>query len=45
MKIDKKINSSRSNWKFDKKFVPKIVHKNRLKLLNGWHQAIRKTLR
>ena len=33
------------NWRFDKKFVPKIVHKNRLKLLNGWHQAIRKTLR
>ena len=33
------------NWRFDKKFVPKIVHKNRLKLLNGWHRAIRKTLR
>ncbi len=43
--VYKSLSDITRNWKFDKKFVPKIVHKNRLKLLNGWHQAIRKTLR
>ena len=43
--IYKSLSDITRNWKFDKKFVPKIVHKNRLKLLNGWHRAIRKTLR
>mgnify|MGYP000551064542 FL=1 len=43
--VYKSLSDITRNWRFDKKFVPKIVHKNRLKLLNGWHQAIRKTLR
>ena len=43
--VYKSLSDITRNWKFDKKFVPKIKHKNRLKLLNGWHQAIRKTLR
>ena len=43
--VYKSLSDITRNWRFDKKFVPKIVHKNRLKLLNGWHQAIRKTLK
>ena len=43
--VYKSLSDIARNWRFDKKFVPKIVHKNRLKLLNGWHRAIRKTLR
>ena len=43
--VHKSLSDITRNWRFDKKFVPKIVHKNRLKLLNGWHRAIRKTLR
>ena len=43
--VYKSLSDIARNWRFDKKFVPKIVHKNRLKLLNGWYQAIRKTLR
>ena len=43
--VYKSLSDITRNWRFDKKFVPKIVNKNRLKLLNGWHQAIRKTLR
>ncbi len=43
--VYKSLSDISRNWRFDKKFVPKIVHKNRLKLLNGWHLAIRKTLR
>ena len=43
--VYKSLSDITRNWRFDKKFVPKIVHKNRLKLLNGWHRAIRKTLR
>ena len=43
--VYKSLSDIARNWRFDKKFVPKIVHKNRLKLLNGWHQAIRKTLK
>ena len=31
-------------WKLDKKFRPKIQNRERLKLLNGWSRAIRKTL-
>ena len=43
--VYKSLSDITRNWRFDKKFVPKIAHKNRLKLLNGWHRAIRKTLR
>ena len=43
--VYKSLSDITRNWRFDKKFVSKIVHKNRLKLLNGWHRAIRKTLR
>jgi len=31
-------------WKVDKRFYPKIKSAERTKLLNGWSQAIRKTL-
>ena len=31
-------------WKVDNKFRPKIQNAERLKLLNGWSHAIRKTL-
>ena len=31
-------------WKVDKRFYPKIKSTERAKLLNGWSQAIRKTL-
>ena len=31
-------------WSINRKFTPKILPKHRLKLLNGWRQAIRKTL-
>ena len=31
-------------WKVDKRFYPKIKSTERTKLLNGWSQAIRKTL-
>ena len=31
-------------WKIDNKFCPKIQNRERLKLLSGWSQAIRKTL-
>ena len=40
----KSLSDMSKNWKIDKKFVPKMMHKHRLKLLNGWSQAIRKTL-
>ena len=43
--VYKSLSDITRNWRFEKKFVSKIVHKNRLKLLNGWHRAIRKTLR
>ena len=31
-------------WKVDKRFYPKIKSAERTKLLNGWSQAIKKTL-
>ena len=42
--VYKSLSDMSKNWKIDKKFVPKMMHKHRLKLLNGWRQAIRKTL-
>ena len=33
-----------NNWKADKIFTPKVSNSNRIKLLKGWQQAIRKTL-
>ena len=32
------------NWKFDKKFVPKIDNSSRKLLLDGWSKAVKKTL-
>ena len=32
------------NWKIDRKFLPKINKLNRINLLKGWEQAIKKTL-
>ncbi len=42
--IYKSLSDISRNWKVDKNFTPKISNSNRIKLLKGWHQAIRKTL-
>tara|TARA_B100001250_G_scaffold269318_1_gene232357 strand:+ start:3190 stop:4668 length:1479 start_codon:yes stop_codon:yes gene_type:complete len=42
--IYKSLSDISKNWKIDKKFRPKIEKTNRINLLKGWHQAIRKTL-
>jgi len=42
--VYKSLSDISKNWKIDQKFVPKISKSNRTKLLQGWQQAIRKTL-
>ena len=42
--VFKKLSDISRIWKIDKKFKPKMSQKNRLKLLNGWKHAIKKTL-
>lgn len=42
--VFKSLNDISKKWKIDKKFSPKIKKVERSKLLNGWSQAIRKTL-
>jgi glycerol kinase len=42
--VFKSLNDISKKWKLNKKFIPKIKNSERLKLLNGWSQAIRKTL-
>ena len=42
--VFKSLKDISKKWKIDNKFRPKIKNTERLKLLNGWSQAIRKTL-
>lgn len=42
--VYKSLSDISNYWKIDKKFTPKISKSNRIKLLKGWQQAIRKTL-
>jgi len=42
--VFKSLNDISKKWKLNRKFIPKIKSSERLKLLNGWSQAIRKTL-
>ena len=42
--VFKSLKDISKKWKIDNKFRPKIKNKERLKLLSGWSQAIRKTL-
>ena len=42
--VFKSLNDISKRWKLNRKFIPKIKSSERLKLLNGWSQAIRKTL-
>ena len=40
----KSFHSISKKWKIDRKFVPKIKKKQRIELLKGWQQAIKRTL-
>ena len=42
--VFKKLSDISRIWKIDKKFKPNMSRKNRLKLLNGWNHAIKKTI-
>ena len=42
--VFKSLKDISKKWKIDNKFRPKIQNTERLKLLKGWSQAIRKTL-
>ena len=42
--VFKSLKDISKKWKIDNKFRPKIKNTERLKLLSGWSQAIRKTL-
>ena len=42
--VFKSLHDISKKWKANKKFYPKIKNVERTKLLNGWSQAIRKTL-
>ena len=42
--VFKSLNDISKRWKLSRKFFPKIKSSERLKLLNGWSQAIKKTL-
>ena len=42
--VFKSLKDISKKWKLDNKFRPKMQKTERLKLLNGWSQAIRKTL-
>jgi len=40
----KSLNDISKRWKLNRKFIPKMKSYERLNLLKGWSQAIRKTL-
>jgi len=42
--IFKSLNDISKKWKLNKKFIPKMKNAERLNLLRGWSQTIRKTL-
>ena len=42
--VFKSLNDISKKWKLNRKFIPKMKSHERLNLLKGWSQAIRKTL-
>ena len=42
--VFKSLNDISKKWKLNRKFVPKIKNSERLNLLKGWSQAMRRTL-
>ena len=42
--VYKSLTEISKNWKFDRRFRPRIVDKNRKELLRGWEKAIRRAL-
>ena len=42
--IFKSLNDISKKWKLNKKFIPKMKNSERLNLLKGWSQAMRRTL-
>ena len=42
--VFKSLNDISKKWKLNRKFVPKIKSSNRINLLKGWSQAIKRTL-
>ena len=42
--VYKSLNDIKKKWSIDKKFHPKMISKQRTKLLNGWSKAIKRTL-
>ena len=42
--VFKSLTDISKKWKLDKKFIPKIKNSERINLLKGWSQTIRKTL-
>jgi glycerol kinase len=42
--VYKSLNDISKNWKFNRKFLPKIKNKTRKNLIKGWSQAVSKTL-
>jgi len=42
--VFKSLNDISKRWKSNRKFIPKMKSSERLNLLKGWSQAIRRTL-
>ena len=42
--VFKSLNDIRKMWKLNRKFIPKIKNSERLNILKGWSQAVRRTL-
>jgi len=42
--IFKSLNDISKKWKLNKKFIPNMKNSERLNLLKGWSQALRRTL-
>ena len=42
--VFKSLNDISKRWKLNRKFIPKMKNSERLNLLKGWSQAIRRTL-
>jgi len=42
--VFKSLNDIRKMWKLNRKFIPKIKNSERLNILKGWSQAMRRTL-
>jgi glycerol kinase len=40
----KSLNDISKRWKLNRKFIPKMKNSERLNLLKGWSQAMRRTL-